>query len=109
MVELVGFARRGGVYIVMDTRKEYAPEYRQQTACLVVDTGRAIAEIGRELGVGAGLLGKWVRAERERSADRSRGLDADERAELVRLCKEVAEWKLGNEFLSKAAVFFASK
>lgn len=46
----------------MATRKRYTPEYRHQAARLVIDTDRKIAEVARELGVGAGLLGKWVKA-----------------------------------------------
>lgn len=93
----------------MTTRKRFTPEYRQQAARLVLDTDRTITEVARELGINAGLLGKWVKAERDRINPESNNLDQDERAELKRLRKEVAELKLDNEFLSKAAAFFASK
>ena len=36
-------------------------------------------------------------------------LDVSERAELERLRREVAELRMDNEFLGKAAAFFASK
>ena len=94
----------------MSTRKKYTPEYRQEAARLVIDTGRPIAAVARELGIGPGLLGRWVKAERERSGQiPSNELNSDERAELDRLRKELAELKLDNEFLGKAAAFFASK
>lgn len=93
----------------MATRKKYTPEYRQQAARLVIDTDRKIVDVAAELGVGAGLLGKWVKAERERTDPTSGSLDADERTELERLRKENAELKMDNEFLSKAAAFFARK
>ncbi|CAB0617052.1 transposase [Corynebacterium belfantii] len=35
--------------------------------------------------------------------------EADLRAEIVRLRRELAEAKIDNEFLSKAAAFFAAK
>ncbi|MCG7455605.1 transposase [Corynebacterium pseudogenitalium] len=35
--------------------------------------------------------------------------EADLRAENARLCRELAEAKMDNEFLSKAAAFFAAK
>lgn len=75
---------------------------------LVIETGRPIAHVARELGVGEQLLGRWVRLERE--VDGGVGeLSVDERAELNRLRREVAELRKGNEFLGKAAAFFASK
>lgn len=57
-----------------------------------------------------GLLGRWVKAERERNGEAPTGkLEADERAELARLREEIAGLKMDNEFLGKAAAFFASK
>ena len=94
----------------MSTRKKYTPEYRQEAARLVIDTGRPIAQVARELGVNPGLLGRWVKAERERSGEiPAAELETDERAELDRLRKEIAELKMDNEFLRKAAAFFASQ
>jgi transposase len=94
----------------MSTRKKYTPEYRQEAARLVIDTGRPIAEVARELNLGATLLGRWVKKERERTGDGpAADLDPDERAELDRLRREIAELKMDNEFLGKAAAFFASK
>lgn len=88
----------------------YTPEYRREAAHLVIDTGRTIAAVAREIGVGAQLLGRWVRQERERTGTGPDGpLEADERAELERLRREVAELRIDNEFLGKAAAFFASK
>lgn len=91
-------------------RKTYTPEYRREAAHLVIDTGRTIAAVAREIGVGEQLLGRWVAQERVRSGPGADGpLDADERTELQRLRREVTELRMDNEFLGKAAAFFASK
>lgn len=91
-------------------RKSYTPEYRREAARLVIDTGRTIAAVAREIGVGQQLLGRWVQQERDRGVAGGGGsLDLDERAELERLRREVAELRMDNEFLGKAAAFFASK
>ncbi len=90
-------------------RKSYTPAYRQEAARLVIDTGRTIAEVAREIGVGEQLLGKWVAIERSRMADPPPAIDADERAELERLRREVAELRMDREFLKKAAAFFAAE
>lgn len=91
-------------------RKSYTPEYRREAAHLVIDTGRTIAAVATEINVGAQLLGRWVQLERDRiGAPPEAALDVSERAELERLRRENAELRLDNEFLGKAAAFFAAK
>ncbi|MFT4295817.1 MAG: transposase [Micropruina sp.] len=94
-------------------RKSYTPEYRREAAHLVIDTGRtiaAVAAVAAEINVGAQLLGRWVQLERDRiGAPPEAPLDVSERAELDRLRHENAELRLDNEFLGKAAAFFAAK
>ena len=87
-------------------RKSYTPKYRQDAARLVIDTGRTVAEVAREIGVGEQLLGRWVAIARSRMDDPPEALDVDERAELVRLRREVAELRMDRQFLKKAAAFF---
>jgi transposase len=88
-------------------RRKFTAQYRHEAARLVIDSGRTIAEVATELGLGAQLLGKWVKAEKETMTPAP--LSANEREELVRLRKENAELRMDNEFLGKAAAFFASK
>lgn len=90
-------------------RKSYTPTYRREAAHLVIDTGRTIAEVAREIGVGEQLLGRWVAIERARLDDPPEALDVDERAELERLRREVSELRMDREFLKKAAAFFAAE
>lgn len=54
------------MFIVSSSRKKYTPEYRQEAARLVLESGRPIAHVAKEIGVAEGLLGKWVKLERER-------------------------------------------
>lgn len=91
-------------------RRKYTPEYRGHAVRLVTETGRPIAHVAAEIGVGAQLLGRWVaRAAKVGSGDNPAVLDTDERAELFRLRKENAELRLDREFLKKAATFFATE
>ncbi len=83
-------------------RKSFSPEYRRDAAHLVIDTGRPIAMVAREIGVGEQLLGRWVGIERSRLVDPPHALDPDERAELERLRPENAELRMDREFLKKA-------
>jgi transposase len=90
-------------------RKQYTPAYRHEAARLVIDTGRPILQVAREIGVGAPLLGRWVAQERARTDHPPDIVDADERAELERLRVENAELRMDREFLKKAAAFFATE
>lgn len=90
-------------------RKSYTPTYRREAAGLVIGTGRTIAAVAREIGVGEQLLGRWVAIERARMDDPPPALDLDERAELERLRRENAELQMDREFLKKAAAFFATE
>jgi transposase len=91
-------------------RRVYTPEYRVEAARLVIDTGRPIAVVAREIGVGAGLLGRWVAKERDRGGGGGPApLDLDERAELERGRKEVQDLRVDVAFLGKASALVAAR
>ncbi|WP_349866489.1 MULTISPECIES: transposase [unclassified Corynebacterium] len=47
-------------------RQKYTPEYRREAANLVIESQRPIAHVAKEIGVAPGLLGRWVKNERQR-------------------------------------------
>jgi transposase-like protein len=49
-------------------RRKYTPEFREQAARLVIETGRPVAHVAAEIGVGEQVLGRWVRRAREAAA-----------------------------------------
>ena len=89
--------------------RKFSPEFREEAARMVVETSRAIAEVARELGIGETSLGNWVRAYREQHAGDEPPLQLSERARLRELERENRELRLKNEFLSKAAAYFAAE
>ncbi|EEP73567.1 transposase [Micromonospora sp. ATCC 39149] len=69
----------------------------------MLDSGRTIRDVGRELGVNHETLRNWVdRLRQERDGGRPSDLVADERAELVRLRRQVAQLELEKEILKKS-------
>ena len=76
------------------TRRSFTDEYKEQAVGFVLDDGRAIAEVARNIGVHEMTLGKWVKRMRE---DRDSALPVDapltesERSELARLRGEVRD------------------
>lgn len=93
-------------------RRSYTAEYKVEAAHRVIDSGRTISEVARELGIDAGMLSVWVKDERRRiAAAETHGekpLEAAEYAELQRLRKQVAELEKDNAFLVKASAYFAA-
>jgi transposase len=94
------------------TRRRFTLEFRTDAAHRVIDTGRSVNDVARELSILENSLSKWVRDERRRlgTIEGSSGepLSASERAELLRLRRQVAEQDKDLAFLGKAAAYFAS-
>ena len=74
---------------------------------LVIDARRPVREVARELDVNHETLRNWVAALRRERATSGGPVGTDERAELARLRRRVAELEIEKEILKKAAVFFA--
>jgi transposase-like protein len=88
-------------------RQSFTREFREVAVLAVVEDSRPIAEVARELGIGAGTLGNWVSRYRKDHPVVEEPLDQSERAELMSLRAEIKELRMKNEFLGKASAFFA--
>ena len=86
------------------TRREFTPEYKDEAVKLVINTGRAIATVARELGINEASLGRWVIAFKARNDTGETAVTESERAELLRLRKENADLKLDRAFLNYSDV-----
>src|SRR4051794_40370037 len=100
------------VHMPARKRRAYTAEYKVEAAHRVIDSDRTIAEVARELGIDPGMLSVWVKDERRRVAAAEvvgdRPLEAAERAELLRLRRQVGELEKDNAFLVKASAYFAA-
>jgi transposase len=94
------------------TRRKFTLEFRTEAAHRVIDTGRTVRDVARELSVLENSLSKWVRDERRRmetvAGTTDEPLTPAERSELLRLRRQVAEQDKDLAFLGKAAAYFAS-
>jgi transposase len=93
---------------------KYPEQFRLDAVELVRSSGRTLRDVGRELGVNHETLRNWVNAAKraeQSAAGRGSGeqVSADERGELRRLRKKVAELELEKEILRKAARYFAKE
>jgi transposase len=74
---------------------------------MVLETGKPIAEVARDLGIDDGTLGNWVTAWRREHPEPDQSLSPVERARVSELEEENRRLRMENEFLKKAAAFFA--
>ena len=95
------------------TRRKFTLEFKTEAAHRVIDSGRSVSEVARELAIGQDALYRWVRDERRRleaaSASGDLLLTPAERQELLRLRRELSELRKDNEFLGKVAAYFGVK
>ena len=88
-------------------RRQFSSEFKEGAVRLVLDEGKTIGAVARDLDLTPSALGLWVKQAR---ADRSKGktgLTTEERAELGTLRKEVRELRMERDVLKKATAFFA--
>ena len=95
-------------------RRTFTQEFKAE-AVRLVHNGRAIAEVGREIGVRADTLRNWVaQAEGRAGLSAAEGISvgsgkrSEAEEEIRRLRREVEVLKEERDFLKKAAAYFAS-
>jgi transposase len=90
-------------------RRKYTEGYKAEAVELVINSGRPVAEIARDLGINEGTLGNWVNRAKKSGQVKEKPLGAAERAELEQLRKENQRLRMERDFLKKAAAWFASQ
>ena len=88
-------------------RGKFTATFKDEAVKMVIDGSRPIAEVARELSINAGTLGNWVDKYRDAHPVSEEPLNVSERIRLKELEVEVRELRMRNEFLGKAAAFFA--
>jgi transposase len=92
---------------VPERRRRFSPQFKAEAVQMVLETGRPIAEVARDLGIHDGTLGNWVNAWRRAHPKPDQPLTPVERARVKEMEDEIRRLRLENEFLKKAAAFFA--
>ena len=88
---------------------KYPPELLDRGARVVIESGRPIARVARDLGVPAETLRRYVRQVEADEGLRPDLPSSQEREEIKALRNEVFELRRANEILKSASVFFATE
>src|SRR5262249_37715672 len=90
-------------------RRRFTDEFKQQAVRLVLDEGKSVTAVARELYLVASALGKWGKqAQAGRSKGRTR-LTTPQRGEVGRPRQEKRSLQEERDILKKATAFFAKQ
>jgi transposase len=90
-------------------RRQFSEEFRAQAVRLVLEEGKTVGAVARELDLTPSALRQWVeRARADRTGGKT-GLTTAEREELARLRKELRFVQEERDILKKATAFFAKQ
>lgn len=88
-------------------RRKFSPQFKAEAVQFVLETKRPIAEVARELEINEGTLGSWVSEWKQHNPEPEKALTPMERARVAEMEDEIRKLRMENEFLKKAAAFFA--
>ena len=91
-------------------RRRFSPEFRLESARLVLDQGYSVAEAAQAMNVGKSTMDKWVRQLREERQGKTPKASSmtSEKTEIRELKKKLARLEEHNEILKKATALLMS-
>ena len=90
-------------------RRQFSDEFKAGAVRLVVDEGKTVGAVARDLDLTPSALGGWVELARAERTKGKSGLMKEERDELARLRTEVRILAEERDILKKATAFFAKQ
>lgn len=89
------------------SRRKFSPQFKTEAVQLVLQSDRSIAEVAGELAINPGTLGNWVQKHRQANPEPDTPMSPADHGRLAELEEQNRKLKMENEFLKKAAAFFA--
>jgi len=89
-------------------RNRYSEEFKRETVSLVVDQGYSVLDASSAVNTSDKNIRRWLQDPKYNNKAKQE-LSSDEKAELIRLRKEVKRLHMEKEILKKASAFFAKE
>jgi transposase len=90
-------------------RRRFDDDFKAQAVRLVLDEGKSIGAVARDLDLTETALREWVQRARANRTRGRTGLTTAGREELTQLRKENRQLRIEREILKNAAAFFAKE
>ena len=87
-----------------EQRRRFSPQFKAEAVQMVLETGKPIAEVARDLGINEGTLGNWVNIWRRENPEPVPDLSPVERARVKDMEDEIRRLRMENEFLNKVVM-----
>jgi transposase-like protein len=87
-----------------EQRRRFSPQFKAEAVQMVLETGKPIAEVARDLGINEGTLGNWVNLWRRDNPEPVPDLNPVERARVKEMEDEIRRLRMENEFLKKVVM-----
>jgi transposase-like protein len=87
-----------------EQRRKFSPQFRAEAVQMVLETGKPIAEVARDLGINEGTLGNWLNIWRRDNPEPVPDLNPVERARVKEMEDEIRRLRMENEFLKKVVM-----
>ena len=95
---------------MLQMSKQYEPEFKKKIVRLHLEEGRTLKGLAAEYGVSKASISIWVKQFREEcQTNEEAKADYDFMKENLKLKRQLAELQKENDFLKKAAAFFAKE
>lgn len=85
-------------------RRKFSPAFKAKAIRFVLQTGRRVAKIARELEIDNGTLHNWVNAWKLNNSEPLKASSPVERLRVAEMEAEIQRLRMENGFLKKAAV-----
>lgn len=93
--------------MTVSSRRRFSPQFKAEAVQLVLQSDRSNAEVAEELAINPGTLGNWVQKHRQSNPEPIPEMSPADHGRLAELEEQNRRLKMENEFLKKAAAFFA--
>src|SRR3954471_2983002 len=87
-----------------EQRRKFSPQFKAEAVQMVLETGKPIAKVARDLGINEGTLGNWMNIWRRENPEPTTELTPVERARVKEMEDEIRRLRMENEFLKKVVM-----